>query len=222
MNQVPLVALAGMLSISSVASAEDEFSYTAIVGADMWWGSTKLNEVRQSGEAHSPSLYLAFEHNAIVLPNASFRYTSVDSDSLAFDKYDYTLYYTLFDHHLMNFDAGVTFTQYSNSHYIEPQANGAQVHFDEWTWSLYGNAEINIPNSQFDIIGTIEFGDSNDIKSTDFIAGVQYRLPIAETELAFRGGYRVIDLDSRTFFSSEVGKEFVMVDGWFAGAYVRF
>ncbi|MDH5914245.1 iron-hydroxamate ABC transporter substrate-binding protein [Vibrio splendidus] len=221
MNKMPLIALVGMLSLSSAVSAEEEFSYTAKVGADMWWGSTKLNEVRQDDDSNSPSLYFAFEHNAPMLPNASFRYTSVDADSLAFDKYDYTFYYTLLDHKLMNFDAGVTFTQYSNSNYIEPQ-NGTQTSFDEFTWSFYGNAEINVPDTNFDIIGTMEFGDSSGIKSTDLMAGVQYRIPVAETEVALRGGYRVIDLDSEEFFSSEVGKEFVMVDGWFAGAEVRF
>ena len=175
MNKMPLIALVGMLSLSSAVSAEEEFSYTAKVGADMWWGSTKLNEVRQDDDSNSPSLYLAFEHNAPMLPNASFRYTSVDADSLAFDKYDYTFYYTLLDHKLMNFDAGVTFTQYSNSNYIEPKANGAQTSFDEFTWSFYGNAEINVPDTNFDIIGTMEFGDSSGIKSTDLMAGVQYR-----------------------------------------------
>lgn len=54
------------------------------------------------------------------------------------------------------------------------------------------------------------------------MAGVQYRIPVSESEIALRGGYRVIDLDSDEFFSSELGKSFVMVDGWFAGAEVRF
>ncbi|PTP11788.1 iron-hydroxamate ABC transporter substrate-binding protein [Vibrio sp. 10N.286.51.C3] len=221
MNKMPLIALVGMLSLSSAVSAAEEFSYTAKVGADMWWGSTKLNEVRQDDDSNSPSLYFAFEHNAPMLPNASFRYTSVDADSLAFDKYDYTFYYTLLDHKLMNFDAGVTFTQYSNSNYIEPKTS-TQATFDEFTWSFYGNAEINVPDTNFDIIGTMEFGDSSGIKSTDLMAGVQYRIPVSESEIALRGGYRVIDLDSDEFFSSELGKSFVMVDGWFAGAEVCF
>lgn len=221
MNKMPLIALVGMLSLSSAVSAEEEFSYTAKVGADMWWGSTKLNEVRQDEDSNSPSVYFAFEHNAPMLPNASFRYTSIDTDALAFDKYDYTFYYTLLEHKLMNFDAGLTFTQYSNSNYIEPQ-KGTQASFDEFTWSFYGNAEINVPDTNFDIIGTMEFGDSSGIKSTDLMAGVQYRIPVSESEIALRGGYRVIDLDSNEFFDSELGKNFVMVDGWFAGAEIRF
>lgn len=145
MNKMPLIALVGMLSLSSAVAAEEEFSYTAKVGADMWWGSTKLNEVRQDEDSNSPSVYFAFEHNAPMLPNASFRYTSIDTDALAFDKYDYTFYYTLLEHKLMNFDAGVTFTQYSNSNYIEPTVTGAKTStFDEFTWSFYGNAEINV------------------------------------------------------------------------------
>ncbi|CAH6906533.1 conserved exported hypothetical protein [Vibrio chagasii] len=221
MNKMPLIALVGMLSLSSAVSAEEEFSYTAKVGADMWWGSTKLNEVRQDEDFNSPSVYFAFEHNAPMLPNASFRYTSIDTDALAFDKYDYTFYYTLLEHKLMNFDAGLTFTQYSDSNYIEPQ-KGTLSSFDEFTWSFYGNAEINVPDTNFDIIGTMEFGDSSGIKSTDLMAGVQYRIPVSESEIALRGGYRVIDLDSDEFFDSELGKNFVMVDGWFAGAEVRF
>ncbi len=221
MNKMPLIALVGMLSLSSAVFAAEEFSYTAKVGADMWWGSTKLNEVRQDEDSNSPSVYFAFEHNAPMLPNASFRYTSIDTDALAFDKYDYTFYYTLLEHKLMNFDAGLTFTQYSNSNYIEPQ-KGTQASFDEFTWSFYGNAEINVPDTNFDIIGTMEFGDSSGIKSTDLMAGVQYRIPVSESEIALRGGYRVIDLDSDEFFDSELGKNFVMVDGWFAGAEVRF
>ncbi|CAH6783782.1 conserved exported hypothetical protein [Vibrio chagasii] len=221
MNKMPLIALVGMLSLSSAVSAEEEFSYTAKVGADMWWGSTKLNEVRQDEDSNSPSVYFAFEHNAPMLPNASFRYTSIDTDALAFDKYDYTFYYTLLEHKLMNFDAGLTFTQYSDSNYIEPQ-KGTLSSFDEFTWSFYGNAEINVPDTNFDIIGTMEFGDSSGIKSTDLMAGVQYRIPVSESEIALRGGYRVIDLDSDEFFDSELGKNFVMVDGWFAGAEVRF
>ncbi len=221
MNKMPLIALVGMLSLSSTTSAQEEPFYTAKVGADMWWGSTKLNEVRQD-DSQSPSLYFAFEHKFPMLPNASIRYTSVDADALAFDKYDYTFYYTLLEHKLMNFDAGVTFTQYSNSNYVEPKAGGAQTDFDELTWSFYGNAEINVPDTNFDIIGTMEFGDSSGIKSTDLMAGVQYRIPVADTQVALRGGYRVIDLDSDEFFTSDLGKSFVMVDGWFAGAEVRF
>ncbi|MCZ4311495.1 TIGR04219 family outer membrane beta-barrel protein [Vibrio sp. 10N.222.54.F12] len=240
MNKMPLIALVGMLSLSSAVSAEEEFSYTTKIGADMWWGSTKLNEARSS-DSNSPSLYFAFEHNAPKLPNASFRYSTVDTTLLAFDKYDYTFYYTMLDHKLMNFDAGVTFTQYANSHYKDPYSSKT-TSFDEFTWSFYGNAEINVPNTHLDIIGTMEFGDSNGIKSTDLMAGVQYRIPVADTEIALRGGYRVIDLDSDKFFSSELNKpletdkepdplddpkpgppkSFVMVDGWFAGVEVRF
>lgn len=71
MNKMPLIALVGMLSLSSAVSAEEEFSYTTKIGADMWWGNTKLNEARSS-DSNSPSLYFAFEHNAPKLPNASF------------------------------------------------------------------------------------------------------------------------------------------------------
>ena len=79
MNKMPLIALVGMLSLSSAVSAEEEFSYTAKVGADMWWGSTKLNEVRQDEDSNSPSVYFAFEHNAPMLPNASITSTTTST-----------------------------------------------------------------------------------------------------------------------------------------------
>ncbi|MGB1281289.1 MAG: iron-hydroxamate ABC transporter substrate-binding protein, partial [Vibrio cyclitrophicus] len=130
MNKMPLIALVGMLSFTTSAfSAEQEPFYKAKVGVDSWWGSTKLNEVRKD-DAQTPSLHFAFEHQYPMLPNASIRYSSIDADSLAFDKYDYTFYYTVLEHKLMNFDMGVTVTQYSNTKYIEP-VNGAQSDFDE-------------------------------------------------------------------------------------------
>lgn len=222
MNKLPLVALVGLLSFnaSSFAATETDSFYKGKVGADMWWGSTKLNEVRKD-DSSSPSLYFAFEHKFPMLPNASIRYTTIDSSDLAFDKYDYTFYYNVLDHDLMHFDAGITVTQYSGSKYIEP-VNGGQSDFDELTWSFYGGAEINVPKTNIDFIGSMEFGDSKGIKSTDLMAGVQYRLPVVDSEVALRGGYRVIDLDSDEVFTSDAGKSFVMVDGWFMGAELRF
>lgn len=221
MNKSTLTILTGLtMAIGSASALAEDSFYSAKVGADMWWGSTKVNEVRRD-DVKSPSLYFAFEHQLPILPNASIRYTTVDADYMAFDKYDYTLYYSLIEHDLLHFDAGMTFTQYSNSHYLNGTAPANTEKFDEFTWSWYSQGEINVPNTNFSIIGQMEFGDSSGIKSADIMAGGLYRIPFDTTNIAFRGGYRVIDLESDRF-SSNLGKSFIFVDGWFIGAEVEF
>ena len=67
----------------------------------------------------------------------------------------------------------------------------------------------------------MNFGDNKGIKSTDLMAGMQYRIPFQESQLAFRGGYRVIDLESEQFLSS-LGKEFIFANGFFVSAEYSF
>jgi len=221
MSKTPLIALMGMMFSATAMSADSESFYSAKVGTDMWWGSTKVNEVRRD-DSSAPSLYFAFEHQFPMLPNASIRYTTVDANYMAFDKYDYTFYYNLLEHELLHFDAGITLSQYGNTKYIDAADSSNNSTFDELTWNFYGYGEINVPNTRIDIIGSMEFGDSSGIKSTDLMAGAQYRLPVDGVEIALRGGYRVIDLEAPDMFDSSLGKPFVFVDGWFAGAEVRF
>ncbi|MBW3697504.1 TIGR04219 family outer membrane beta-barrel protein [Vibrio sp. T187] len=221
MSKTPLIAVMGMMFSAAAVSADSDDFYSAKVGADMWWGGTKVNEVRRD-DSSSPSMYFAFEHKLPMLPNASIRYTTVDADYMAFDKYDYTFYYNVLEHDLLHFDAGVTFSQYSNTKYVDVADNNRTATFDELTWSFYGFGEINVPNTKVDIIGSMEFGDSSGIKSTDLMAGVQYRIPLESADIALRGGYRVIDLEAPDVFDSTLGKPFIFVDGWFAGAEVSF
>lgn len=221
MNKSTFTILTGLtLALGSASALADDAFYSAKVGADMWWGNTEANEVTRD-DSTSASLYFAFEHKLPMIPNASIRYTTIDADYVAFDKYDYTLYYSLMEHDLLHFDAGMTFTQYSNSHYVNgaPAANTEK--FDEFTWNWYAQGEINVPKTELSIIGQMEFGDSSGIKSADIMAGVQYRIPLEAANIALRGGYRVIDLESDAF-ASDLGKSFILVDGWFLGGAVEF
>ncbi|TOH29223.1 iron-hydroxamate ABC transporter substrate-binding protein, partial [Vibrio parahaemolyticus] len=93
--------------------------------------------------------------------------------------------------------------------------------FDELIWAWYGYAEIQVPNTNFDVIGEMNFGDNKGIKSTDLMAGIQYHVPLQDAQLAFRGGYRVIDLESEVFLSS-LGKEFIFANGFFVSAEYSF
>jgi outer membrane protein len=185
----------------------------------MWLPDTKVNEVTRDGDA-TASAYVAVEHDVKYVPDARLRYSSVDADYTAFDKLDLTLYYRVMEHDLMHFDAGMTFSDLSGTKYINPE-NNARATFDKMIWAWYGYAEITVPNTNFDIIGEMNFGNSDGIKSTDLMAGMQYRMPVGQNTLAFRGGYRVIDLESEEFPNTK-GDPFVFANGFFAGAEFSF
>lgn len=210
----------GLLMLVGSSSVAAQSPYNISLGADMWWGSTKVNEIRKDDDK-LPSLFIALEHELPYLPNVSFRYTTLDAEYMAFDKYDYTFYYTLFDHELMDFDAGIAFSQFANTKYVAPigSQEGSVSTFDELTWNWYGKASINVPNTNFDVIGQIDFGDSKGLKTTDLVAGMQYRMPVQAGEIALKAGYRVIDIESDQF---EVDvpdhKGFIFVNGFFLGA----
>lgn len=219
MNNKLALALA-MVAAVSAAPVMAESSIEAKVGAEMWWPNTKVNEVRRDND-NTPSVYASIEHSFAYVPDVRFRYSSVDSDYMAFDKYDLTFYYRILEHDLMHFDAGVTVSDLANTQYINAHTDQSAT-FDEVIWAWYGYAELTVPNTNFDIIGEMNFGDSSGIKSTDLIAGIQYRLPLKNSQVAFRGGYRAIDLESETFREPELGKPFIFADGWFLGAEFSF
>ncbi|PNH98463.1 TIGR04219 family outer membrane beta-barrel protein [Vibrio diazotrophicus] len=191
------------------------------VAADMWLPSTKIDNTRRD-DANSPVLNLAFEHQLPYLPNVSVRYTNLDADYASYDKFDYTFYYNILERDLMTFDAGISMTQYANSEY--KATDGQKYSFDDLTFNWYAHAEISVPETNFDIIGQFEFGDSDGIKSSDVIAGVQYVVPLAEGDLSFRGGYRVIDLEFTDLVTASPNNKmsYVFADGWFLGAQFKF
>ncbi len=200
------------------ACAAEHFQVS--IGADMWFGDTKINEIRRDHDA-APSGYITLENDFAFVPNARFRYTTVDSNYLAFDKYDLTLYYRVLDHELMHFNAGVSLMNLSDTEYRNAY-NNQRSDFDETEMTWFLAAELNVPNTPADIVGEVNFADNNGFKSTDFIAALQYRMPTEGHELVMRGGYRVIDLQSEKFSSPTLGDSYVFVDGWFVGMRYQF
>ncbi len=190
------------------------------MGVDAWAADTKVNEVRRDSSA-TGSFYAAVEHDVKYVPNARLRYSSIDADYMSFDKLDLTLYYQVLEHDLMHFDAGLSVSNLSDTKYIDAGISPRTEEFDGLIWAWYGYAEITVPNTNFDVIGEMNFGDSNGIKSTDLMAGMQYRVPLQDAQVTLRGGYRVIDLESEQFLSS-LGKEFIFADGFFVSAEYSF
>lgn len=224
MNKTALVAMTAVaMSMASFAAIAED-SVVAKVGAEAWWIETEVNEVDRDKEV-TPSIYVAIEHDFKYVPNARLRTTGVDNEYMAFDKLDLTLYYPVLEHDLLHFDAGITFSDLSNTKYKNAD-NGQTKDFNELLWAFYGYAEITVPDTNFDIIGEMNFGDSSGIKSTDLMAGMQYRMPIKDSTLTFRGGYRVIDLESDEFKATStntvLGKPFIMANGFFIGAEYSF
>lgn len=197
-----------------------ESSVSTKVGAELWAADTKVNEVRRDSST-TGSFYVALEHDVKFVPNVRLRYSSVDADYMGFDKLDLTLYYQILEHDLLHFDAGITFSNLSDTKYIDADTSSRTEDFDDLIWAWYGYAEITVPNTNFDVIGEMNFGDNKGIKSTDLMAGIQYKLPLQENQLAFRGGYRVIDLESDQFMS-DLGKDYIFADGFFLGAEYSF
>ncbi|KHT44342.1 TIGR04219 family outer membrane beta-barrel protein [Vibrio sinaloensis] len=211
-------------AVMSVPAVAEESSLTTKIGAEMWLSETKVNEVNRDSDT-SPSFYAAIEHNVKYVPDARIRYSSIDADYMAFDKLDLTLYYRIFEHDLMHFDAGVTLSDLSNTKYINAEDATRNTEFDGMIWAWYGYAELTVPDTSIDIIGEMNFGDSNGIKSTDLMAGAQYRMDLNGNQLALKGGYRVIDLESEDFRvagGSDLGKPFIFANGWFVGAEFSF
>lgn len=221
MNRTASAALVTTLVCMPISAFAADSFYNASVGADMWFPSTKIDHIRRD-DGKAPTLYFTFEHELPYLPNLGLRYTNLEADFAAFDKIDYTLYYQILERELMKFDAGITFTQYANSDYRAPDA--LRYDFDQLTFNWYANAEITIPHTSFDIIGQFDFGSNSDLKSADVMAGVQYRLPIEPGDLAFKAGYRVVDLEFTELAkqSVDVKQSLVFADGWFVGAQFSF
>lgn len=210
------------IALTSLAASFPIFAEPSIatkVGVEAWVADTKVNEVRRDTSV-TGTLYVAVEHQVNYVPNVRLRYSSVDADYMGFGKLDLTLYYQVLEHDLLHFDAGVTVSSLSETHYVDATASRKEE-FDDVIWAWFGYAEVTVPNTNLDVIGEMNFGDSQGIKSTDLMAGLQYNVSLDEARVTFRGGYRVIDLESEQFLSS-LGKEFMLADGVFLSAEYSF
>lgn len=216
------IALTSVAVMSASAFAES--SLTTKFGAEMWFANTEVNEVNRDKDT-TPSFYAALEHDVKYLPDARVRYSTIDADYMAFNKLDLTLYYQVLEHDLLHFDMGLTFSDLSNTKYVNADTDVAKD-FNEMIWAWYGYAEITVPNTNLDVIGEMNFGNNSGIKSTDLMAGMQYRMPLGSNTLALRGGYRVIDLEAEQIFKpgegSKLGKPFIFANGFYAGAEFSF
>ena len=67
----------------------------------------------------------------------------------------------------------------------------------------------------------MNFGDSSGIKNTDLMAGMQYRVPMGDSPMIVKAGYRVIDMESKDFPNSK-GDPMIFANGFFAGAEFSF
>ena len=134
MNKSALAVMtaAAMSMASSAAMAED--SVVAKVGAEAWWVDTEVNEIRRDKEV-TPSIYAAIEHDIKYVPNARIRTASVDNEFMAFDKLDLTLYYQVMEHDLLHFDAGITFSDMSNTKYKNAETSQTKD-FNELLWAF--------------------------------------------------------------------------------------
>lgn len=193
---------------------------TTSVEADVWFGDTKVDE-RRRDNATGGNFSFALEHSHPFLPNASFRYTNIDADYVGLDKYDFSFYYRVLEREHMLFDAGISLTQYSNTHYRTSSQPQSEYNFDEFTFNWYAYAELSVPNSDIDIIGQFDFGDRNGMKRADVLAGIKYQ---ANEDIAIRAGYRVIDLEIDNLATSEpeISESLIFINGFFVGAEYRF
>ncbi|PMH17108.1 TIGR04219 family outer membrane beta-barrel protein [Vibrio breoganii] len=219
MNKCTLIAVVGASALASSWSAQAKVAEPGVHGkvtADMFWGSTKIRETRQEDD-EIPVLSAQIEHDVPYLPNFRIRYTALDTQYIAYDKFDYTFYYRPLRTENLELDLGFTLTDYRNSFYEDTETNDSGD-FDGIIFSWYANALIAVPNTNLAVIGEFDFGETSDIKSADLTGGLQYTFDLDSVDLVVRGGYRVMDYTFKEFDSKAYG----FVDGWFVGGQVAF
>ncbi|OBT16369.1 hypothetical protein A9264_11135 [Vibrio sp. UCD-FRSSP16_10] len=219
MNRCTFVAVVGACALASSWAVQAKEAQPGIHGkvtADMFWGSTKIRETRQDDD-ELPVLSAQIEHDVPYLPNFRIRYTGLDTTYIAHDKFDYTFYYRPLRTENLELDAGFTLTDYRDSSFYD-EDSGQRIDFDGVIFSWYANALIQVPNTNFAVIGEFDYGETSDIKSADVTGGVQYTFALTSADIVLRGGYRVLDYT----FKSIDDKAYGFVDGWFVGAQVAF
>ncbi len=205
----------GCLLASNISFAESKLAGS--IGADIWDGRTKVEKKRQDTEL-AYSVYGRFESDIAYLPNFKLRYTNTNADAVSFDKVDYTAYYRVLNKDVIRFNVGLSASQIINGQYLDPVAGERE--FDLVMMTYYADAALLIPNTNFSIIGEMEFGNSGDTSLADVTAGIQYDLALDNSTINFRAGYRVIDLAVGEFDTAN--PPLLYVDGFFAGVQASF
>ncbi|OCH10660.1 TIGR04219 family outer membrane beta-barrel protein [Aliivibrio fischeri] len=233
MNKLSLatvVASAALVMAVPAHSAEKEF--TTKVAIDAWFPDGKVGSkdgaVRDNDVDASQAFSIAFEHPYPILPNVKVRYTPVKADRFEYDQIDYTGYYKLLETNGLQFDVGLTLTQFANGEFNKggsvstDPAQPANQSFSETAINMYADASMHIPNTNFHIFGQYDFGSSSDTRTMDGQAGVKYILPVDAVDVEFKLGYRVMDHEFGYFEGFDSDQANVMVDGWFGGLSFDF
>ncbi|USD65040.1 TIGR04219 family outer membrane beta-barrel protein [Vibrio sp. SCSIO 43136] len=208
------LAFVGLAATSTgLAAQESELNFR--FGIDYWGARTQVEQSKEtihqdSVEARVP-FYLAIEHNYPYVPNFRVRYTPVEGEYIEYNKYDYTLYYDIIEHDLMHFDIGATWSTYADGDYRNPAQT--ERTFTKRIFSWHANAEINVPNSDFSIIGEFDFANRSGNKTADLTAGVRYDFDIEKFDAAIRGGYRATEYK----FDFMADNDFYLTHGFFIG-----
>lgn len=219
-NRVGAALFSSSLLMCTFSSyAETDFSVK--VSGDAWSAKTAykhdaetiLNSDRETKFTGS----LALEHNIAYVPNFRVRFSPVEMSYIKFNKTDFTFYYDLIEHDLLHFDAGLTVSQYANGVYSNPV--DPTQDFNKVLFSWYANAAITIPETNFDVIGEFDFGNSDGDKTADVTAGMRYRFDFEKVDMAIRAGYRVMDYRFNMFSGPS---DMYLTHGAFVGVEAGF
>lgn len=190
------------------------------VMADGWINYARVNEVAR-GHRLSPMFGLKIEHQLPYVPNVEIRYSRSESAYSGFDKLESSFYFRAFENHLMSFDLGLSVADLSKTYYKNALTQQSTT-FDGILFGGFGSGTFLIPQTNFALFGQAHFGESKDIRHSDLIAGLSYRLTFGQQDVSVRAGYRVIDLESKLFSEETLGKEFILAHGPFVGVSYCF
>ncbi|CCN85468.1 conserved hypothetical protein [Vibrio nigripulchritudo SFn27] len=199
--------------------AESGFEVTAI--ADAWVAKTDYKHdadvILSSDRDTKFTGSLALKHDISYVPDFRIRFSPVEMEYISFNKTDFTFYYDLIEHELLHFDAGLTLSQYSSGVYSNPV--DPTQDFSKLLFSWYANAAITVPDTNLDIIGEFDFGNSDGDKTADVTAGMRYRFELDKADVAIRAGYRVMDYRFNLFSGPS---DTYLTHGAFVGLEVGF
>lgn len=207
-------------SIAMPVSAESDYYFR--VGSDLWSAGTSFSDNKEDSKRDSVdtqgAFSFAFENTIPYAPHVRVRFTPVRGEITSFDKYDYTFYYDIMEHEHLHFDVGVTWSKYKDGEYTNPSDLPA-TSFSKLLFSWHANARINVPDTNFDVIGEFDFGNGDGNKTADLTAGMQYRFDLEKVDIAMRGGYRAMEYRFNFYPGSG---DMSLTHGWFLGLTAGF
>lgn len=214
MNKLSLSLITALISSSVALPALAESTTDVIVGAEVWTFNTKIKDSHKKGDT-TGAFYVAVEHQIPYAPDIKLRYTPVDTKEVSFDQTDITFYYEVLTTNEISFDVGMTMMNFANGEFTSN--DGQNFTFSEWEMNWYADATLLIPNTNFHIFGQFDFGSSDETRTMDGQAGVQYRRKFLDTNMDIKVGYRVMDHEFGYFEGLDNIEGNARVDGWFAG-----